>query len=337
MPAHRLKLFSRGALIGGLWLAAASGALANDTSATIGAGGLQFQQTNDVRMEREDLYLSPREVRVSYVFRNVTDRDVTMTVAFPMPDIDVFDMEETPHEFHLSHKDGDIFDFHVAVNGREIVSDLDARAYRRDRPDQEVTAILKKHKMPLLWEVPRGATMAPDKDALAAEGLLRKLDGDPNGDLHANWIVKANFHWQQTFPAGQATRITHRYKPVTGFSWGLSLGDVCPDKAFDAALKALPANSDNLVPSERLDYILKTGGNWAGPIGRFRLEISKGRADLVSLCPVAGLKLQRHGQSFVAEASEYVPTTDIKLLFVYRACAKAPCAIGDSPPGLRDR
>src|SRR5262245_8833751 len=49
---------------------------ANDTMATVGAGGLQFEQTDKIRMEREDLYLSPREVRVSYVFRNLTNQDV---------------------------------------------------------------------------------------------------------------------------------------------------------------------------------------------------------------------------------------------------------------------
>lgn len=334
MLAHFLKRLPLGMLAGALWLVAPFASIANDTSATIGAGGLQFQQTNDVRMEHEELYLSPREVRVSYVFRNITSRDVTMTVAFPMPDIDVSEMEETPHDFHLSQNDGDIFDFHVAVDGREIVSDLDARAYRRDRPDQEVTAILKKYKMPLLWEVPRGVTVTPDNDALVVEGLLEKSDND----FHANWIVKANFHWQQTFPAGQITRITHRYKPVIGFSWGPDGPDVvCPDKAFNAALEALPATRDGTRPYERLDYILKTGGNWAGPISQFRLEIDKGRADLVSLCPVPGLKLQRRGQSFIAEASQYVPTTDIKLMFVYRACAKAPCEIGDRPPGLVER
>ena len=88
----------------GLFAGRPSELFANDTMATIGAGGLQFQKTDDIRMEREDLYLGLQEVRVSYVFRNLTDHDVRMTVAFPMPDVDVLGMSERPHEFHLSSR-----------------------------------------------------------------------------------------------------------------------------------------------------------------------------------------------------------------------------------------
>jgi hypothetical protein len=338
MCSVRFFLLSMLALLG--WIAEPSRSLANDSQVMFGAGGLQFQQTDEVRMEREELYLSPREVRVSYVFRNLTDHGVHMTVAFPMPDVDVGEMVEAPHEFHPSSRDGDIFDFHVEVNGLEIVSDLDARAYRADQPDKEVTAILKESRMPLLSEPGVSGQYKADTKALVAAGLMSE---DQSGNLRLNWIVKANFHWRQIFPAGQTTRITHRYKPVIGFYWSgneisvddRNLSDVCPDKAFVDALKALPVTPpDHLAAYETVQYILKTGANWAGPIGRFRLEINKARADLVSLCPIRGLKLERRGQSFVAEAAQYVPTTDIRLLFVYRGCDKAPCKVGDLPPGL---
>ena len=82
------------ALAIGLTLIGPAGLRANDTLAVFGAGGLQFEQTDKIRMEREDLYLSPREVRVSYVFRNLTDHDVSGRVAFPMPEINVGQMSE---------------------------------------------------------------------------------------------------------------------------------------------------------------------------------------------------------------------------------------------------
>jgi hypothetical protein len=304
----------------GLWLAEPSRSFANDTMATIGAGGLQFQKTDEVRMEREELYLSPEEVRVTYAFRNLTDHDVRMTVAFPMPDVDVFGMSETPHEFHLSSREGDIFDFHVQVNGLEIVSALDARAYRYDQPDKEVTATLRKYKQPLLDEFVEQPRDKPDLKALVAEGLI-----DDDG-LHPYWTVKTSFHWEQVFPAGQTIQITHHYKPVVGGTYGS--GDAfndpggyyapwCPDKDFANASAALPADRNGLRMKE-LEYVLKTGANWAGPIGQFRVEIDKSSADLVSLCPIPSLKLQRRGHSFIAEASQYVPTSDIKILFVAR-------------------
>jgi hypothetical protein len=66
-----------------------------------------------------------------------------------------------------------------------------------------------------------------------------------------------------------------------------------------------------------LEYILSTGANWAGPIGYFHLELDKSDADLVSLCPIPGLHLVRKGRSFVADAEQYTPTMDIKVMFVY--------------------
>jgi len=60
---------------------------ANDTMSTLSAGGLVFVATDEVQMQSEDLYVSPDEVRVKYVFNNQTDHDVTSLVAFPLPDI----------------------------------------------------------------------------------------------------------------------------------------------------------------------------------------------------------------------------------------------------------
>ncbi len=62
-------------------------AFANDTMSTLGAGGLVFLTTEDVKMASEDLYVSPEQVRVKYEFTNISDKDVEALVAFPLPDI----------------------------------------------------------------------------------------------------------------------------------------------------------------------------------------------------------------------------------------------------------
>src|SRR5688572_16534740 len=49
---------------------AALPAAANDTMATLGTGGLTFINSENVKMLKEDLYVSPSEVRVRYEFRN---------------------------------------------------------------------------------------------------------------------------------------------------------------------------------------------------------------------------------------------------------------------------
>jgi len=64
-------------------------ALANDTSAELSTGGLIFVRNDDVEMPSEDLAISAREVSVRYRFLNRSDKDVTVLVAFPMPDIQV--------------------------------------------------------------------------------------------------------------------------------------------------------------------------------------------------------------------------------------------------------
>ena len=68
---------------------AALPALANDTSAELSTGGLIFVRNDDVEMLSEDLAISAREVSVRYRFLNRSDKDVTVLVAFPMPDIQV--------------------------------------------------------------------------------------------------------------------------------------------------------------------------------------------------------------------------------------------------------
>ena len=68
---------------------AGASALANDTTAELAAGGLEFVRNPIVEMRSEQLFVSPAQVRVTYRFFNTSDQPVTNLVAFPMPDITV--------------------------------------------------------------------------------------------------------------------------------------------------------------------------------------------------------------------------------------------------------
>ncbi|EKD41473.1 MAG: hypothetical protein ACD_73C00708G0002 [uncultured bacterium] len=59
----------------------------NDSMAEVKAGGLVLKQTKDIRMVKEDLYLSLTEIRVSSIFINDSDNDISTTIAFPVPNI----------------------------------------------------------------------------------------------------------------------------------------------------------------------------------------------------------------------------------------------------------
>ena len=89
------------------------------------------------------------------------------------------------------------------------------------------------------------------------------------------------------------------------------------DRQYEAAAKDPRRNSsDFTVWYENVQYVLKAGANWRGPIGRFELQIDKGGADLVSTCPIPGLQLKRTTYGFNAVAANYTPSSDLDILFV---------------------
>src|SRR5258708_6306762 len=77
------------ALIGALLVVTGWPARANDSAAELSIGGLQFVRTDGVAMESEDLRIALDRISVRYQFANITTKPVTLTVAFPLPDIDL--------------------------------------------------------------------------------------------------------------------------------------------------------------------------------------------------------------------------------------------------------
>lgn len=72
-------------LLGVLGLLPAGVAHANDSAAGLDGGQLVLKQADNIRMESEDLFLSMKEVRIRYEFRNTSDKDIETLVAFPLP------------------------------------------------------------------------------------------------------------------------------------------------------------------------------------------------------------------------------------------------------------
>jgi hypothetical protein len=89
MKCYVTALLATGAMVG--WDAAASPSRANDTSVELAVGGLVFTKNAEVSIESEDLVITPDAVTVRYMFLNQSAAPVTLTVAFPLPDIDLAD------------------------------------------------------------------------------------------------------------------------------------------------------------------------------------------------------------------------------------------------------
>jgi len=309
-------------------------ARANDSTAELSIGGLRFTKSPNISMISEELKISLERVSVRYQFLNTSPAPVTMTVAFPLPDIDLSEDENIaiPSSDPLN-----FVDFETKVDGNPIKLAIDQRAFVGDK---EVTRLLRELKIALL---PLGAQQFRPQDLpqatrgrMVSEGLLTPAGSDERGrPLYSpGWIVKTSVYRDQTFPAGKPLTVEHTYRPSVGSGADTILRkalrhdtaiskeieryrrDYCVSDEFLQALDKIPAISPNSagLQERRINYVLKTGANWAGPIKSFHLTIDKGAgSNLVSYCPG---KLSSGKPALDISATDFTPDRDIKLLFV---------------------
>ena len=332
---------------------------ANDSASELAAGGLALVRNDVVTMQREDLRLSPAEVSVRYEFRNDSGRPVTLRVAFPMPEVPAASpggrtttggaanvMIDEPREPNF-------LGFTVRADGRAVTPEVEIRATLPD--GREIAADLQAiGGLPLVLR--SGLYFPPDdppldpavRARLAALGAVEPLD---DKGYRLPWTTRITFHWLQTFAPG-VTVIEHRYRPVLGFRLiaveesgkVVASGDGDPAEVFcldEAARRRLRALSDaararrlkdgqgddRYLVAYTLGYVLRTGANWNGPIGRFRLEVAsesvplaiagndKPTIDLVALCAPVPLAATAPGV-LAGEATAFVPRQDLRVLFV---------------------
>lgn len=313
---------------------AATAAIANDSTAELGIGGLSLTVNAKVEMVSEDLFISPDQVRVTYRFRNRTDKDIETIVAFPIPEIPG---GEEFYYYPLPVENADNFvDFTVAVDGRPVAVKIEQRitANQVDRTDY-----LRALGVPLLPTRAGDALdrLPSDKQAEVLKFGLAYPEMDyqtKTTKLMPAWTLKTTFWWDQVFPAGRELTVSHTYKPVVGATAGLRFGKhataeeraeyarkYCTDRAFLDAVANLDAAAQKrgtIASEHRIAYVLSTGANWAGAIGSFRLVVDKGRPDaLVSFC---GDGVRKIGPTqFEMRKSAFEPDKDLHILLVKTA------------------
>jgi hypothetical protein len=105
----------------------AAPASANDTSAELATGGLIFVQNDNVEMRSEDLAISAKEIDVRYRFFNKAASDVTVLVAFPMPDVRI---EEPDQNISLPTEDPvNLLAFATTVNGKPVKTQVEQHVF----------------------------------------------------------------------------------------------------------------------------------------------------------------------------------------------------------------
>jgi hypothetical protein len=321
-------------------VAIAAPADANDSSAELATGGLVLTRNDDIEMRAEDLFISAREIRVRYRFFNRASRDVIVRVAFPMPDVSIEHQDENisvPTEDPVN-----LLGFTTRVNGQPVDASVEQKVFAGDIDRTEMLRGLQVPLAPHLQITNQALDRLPRQrwDEVLRAGLAEVEEYDVGKGmekhLSARWTLHTTFHWQQTFPAGAETVIEHRYRPSVGGSAGTMLGSreaakepwfadyrsrYCMDQQFIAAAEraARAARSDTgaSFAEERIDYILATGANWAGPIRDFRLVVDKGDADsLVSFC---GDGVKKIGPTqFEMRKTDFTPRGNFSVLILKR-------------------
>jgi hypothetical protein len=312
--------------------------LANDSSAELAVGGLVFTRSPEVSMESEELKITPEAVKVRYRFVNLTSNPVTLTVAFPLPDIDLSEVEN--YSFPTDDPINFV-GFETKVDGRPVAFQIHQQAFFGD---EDVTAKLSDIGAPLLpigaQHLKLSALPQATRDLLVEQGLLQQSGTDEKGQplYDATWTVKTSVVRQQTFPPNRSVVVEHRYRTSVGVSLdtvlrnGLRRNEAlesevqryrtlyCIEDDFLSAVDKLSAASDvttEKLQERRISYVLKTGANWAGPIKDFTLVVDIGKRDrLVSFC---GDNIERISPTaFRLKVKDFIPDRDLGILIVGR-------------------
>lgn len=335
-----MKCYYTNVLLGLMLCCMGAKVAANDSSAAIGLGGLELTRNDAISMDSEELFLSADRVTVKYRFTNTTTKDVETLVSFPLP---VVPSGIDEHMGDRGYPDWSAdLEFKTLVDGkpanlglREVVSII-------GKPDKDISARLKALNWPARYwsdyKFEQSLQDLPDaqKAELIAEGLLRK--GVSADYVWPNWQVATHITRTQRFPAGKTVTVEHNYKPVVGGTVAGAmekpyrkeanfkdyLASFCIDRAFlkgfdkrrYSGRKDAEGNEpDSFYVETWLDYVLKSGANWQGPIKDFRLVVDKGRADnMVSFC-MDGVKKISPTQ-FEVRKTNFEPAKDLNILIV---------------------
>lgn len=310
---------------------AAVPARADDSSAAIGAGGIIFAKSADIRMASEDLSVSPEKIRVRFTFVNDRAKDIDTVVAFPLPDIDTTEYWYSP----LGSTTDDpvnFVGFKVLVNGNPIAFEADQRAIAAGK---DVTAAIRAAGIPVNVVMGQrfGALEKLSKEKRRALAAVKAVELEED-NVVPRWTIRTRFHWKQHFPAGKTVTIAHSYQPVTGAAFFTQYEMAAKGKddywkkqfCMDpptlsrihkmlaaAAAKTGPESLNGMLQISTTEYILSTGNNWKGPIGRFHMTLDKLKPEnTLSVC-WDGLK-KSGPATFEFTRSNYAPDRDVRMV-----------------------
>lgn len=306
-------------------LLAMTAAQANDSTGYVGAGGVEYLKNKNISMHSEDLYISKKEVRVNYEFKNLSNKDITETVLFPMPAVPSF----TDSDYADTNATYD--KFQVWANGKPIRPDQHVRTFMypiiiKNGEKKYAEKAIDTTDIFKLCGISDAEMMSPWTYRFDTDDInQRLLDCKSKAldkflynreDLDIFWDSQVIYSWKQTFKANTITKVKHTYKPLVGGSVDLDseqYGNFCVDDSTQRSF------NKNGRPYHALSYILTTGANWAKPIANFKLTVERDPNELVSFCWKGKGKVKKIGPTtFEIKESNFVPTHDFDVAFIWR-------------------
>jgi len=326
-------------MVRGFWGLVALGLMAapaagNDSVAGMALGGIELQRTAFVEMLEEDLYISPTAVRVRYVFRNMADKGLDTLVAFPLPPMSLpldWDYRDLPFPDQPNY-----VGFSTRIDGVEVPLNVESRAVMLGLDRTRLLQDLGVPLMPFDMDaVARIASLPPEvRSALRDELLI-------DDQYQPQWSLQTTLWRRQTFPVGRDVVVEHSYTPVRGGSAMAPVGHgqsdyvtddgspswvdearaaycVEPEVEAELDLRRTGGVEDGArnYGSSDVGYILTTGANWRGAIGRFRLVVEAPNPhDAVFVCLNGAVRIAPN--RIEAEITDFWPTHELSVLFVH--------------------
>lgn len=305
----------------------AAPALANDSQAEITIGGLVLKQSDAIRLDSQELFISQDQVRVKYRFTNTSPRDIETLVAFPLPDFEPSPIQGVPdYENELN--------FRTTIDGQPLPLTL---VYKATFEGRDITPFLKQHNIPVMPVYERFDKVINSLPAAIRDPMIKQemiIEEGENAGVKvwmARWIISTAVTRSQVFPANRTVVVEHSYKPFAGGSVGGALNPdsrkqdyfrdrqkkFCIDRDFLAGFDRRIARlkEKHMYSEVWLGYALKPGANWLGPIKEFRLVVDKGRPDnMVSFCATGVKKISP--TQFEVRYQDFKPQQDLSIMIV---------------------
>lgn len=297
---------------------------ANDGSGTIlPTGDVQFKDQTGIKMDVEALYIKPIRyekdndrihgfVEVNYIFKNITENDITTEVFFPLPEMET----NLDYGEYIEHAQFHDFDFQLYVNGKQKDYNVHFEIWSgTDNVTNVLTPIYKTYyDCPSHEDYKEYIKTLSEKDRNYIESIFDRM---PQNWEKYSLKKKVYFYWTQTFPANNKVHIKHTYiaqqmSNNLGFLAGYSyIKDNAPFDEMEY-VAGYYHKEPLLCFNGYFQYILLTANKWSRPIKSFNLLVEG--PERVAVRFEDNPELSK-GRLFAKNILNFSPTTDLYVEF----------------------